>query len=319
MIDQLCDVRHTIWYEWRSDDFGLMDKTGTERPAYQAAATMLAEMKGFDFDQRLPCSFELDYVLRFVNAQGEAKLVAWTAPPAGGSPDEVRPHPLTLPLSAALSGTAQISGGAGLDLASGKLVLELSGKPLFISVPGQASFGPGVAVIQPIVALDANANLPAEAIDLGVFAQNATWKCAATGGTGTFTVNSGEHGGKPMGVLEYDFRSAKDGMPYVQATTQVAIARAKELRIHARSDVIQQVTFRLIDSTGQTLQSKGRLKGTGKFEAFSILLTGKLEHWDGANDGKVHFPITSLQFSVPRPSEEHPTGLVEYADVIILE
>ena len=32
-------------------------------------------------------------------------------------------------------------------------------------------------------------------------------------------------------------------------------------------------------------------------------LSKKLEHWDGANDGVVHFPVKSIAVSIPMPAD----------------
>lgn len=74
------------------------------------------------------------------------------------------------------------------------------------------------------------------------------------------------------------------------------------------------VTFRVTDSTGQTHQFKTRIQGSGKWETVRIPLAGRLEHWDGANDGKIHFPLTSLTFSVPSPGDAKQ-GKVEYSRI----
>lgn len=76
----------------------------------------------------------------------------------------------------------------------------------------------------------------------------------------------------------------------------------------------QKLTFRVVDSTGQTLQFKTKAKGTGTWEAIRLPLNKKLEHWDGANDGLAHFPLTSITFSVPRPAPDVLIGKVEYTE-----
>ena len=43
MIDQMNGVSPTIWYEWSGDKFGLLDKSGKPRPAYNAACEMLKQ------------------------------------------------------------------------------------------------------------------------------------------------------------------------------------------------------------------------------------------------------------------------------------
>lgn len=89
------------------------------------------------------------------------------------------------------------------------------------------------------------------------------------------------------------------------------------MEICARSPIGQQLTFRLIDSTGQKHQFKQRIDGTGQWETIRMPLTRRPEHWGGANDGKIHFPVISIVLSVPLPGEEHKTGRVEYADLVV--
>jgi hypothetical protein len=44
--------------------------------------------------------------------------------------------------------------------------------------------------------------------------------------------------------------------------------------------------------------------GTGKWEAIRIPLTRRLEHWDGAKDGKIHYPIQNIVFCEPTPAAD---------------
>jgi len=82
-----------------------------------------------------------------------------------------------------------------------------------------------------------------------------------------------------------------------------------------RTPIPQRLTFRVVDSTGQTLQYKTKTKGTGQWEAIRFPLDKKLEHWDGANDGFPHFPLKSIVFSVPQPADASK-GAVEYAEAV---
>ena len=316
MIDQLYGLKHTVWYEWRDDSFGLMDTKDQKRPAYQSAITMMKELDGFQLDKQLSVNFELDYVLRFVNGKGQAKLVAWTAQPRGGTPDEFRAHKITLPITSG-KGSYSVDGSAAQSLGT-ELSLDLHAKPIFVTLPDSITFAAGIADVKPIETVNENQNIPDNAKHLPVFDQDAKW--IFKGGKGSFKVNSGEHGGTALGVLNYDFSAHNGkGRPSVYAATNVKIEHGSELRIHAKSDVRQQLTFRLTDSTGQTLQYKAQIKGTGKFEAVRLNLKKKTEAWGGKKDGKVHFPIKKLLCSVPLPSEEHKTGSVTYTDIVIID
>ena len=316
MIDQLYGLKHTVWYEWRDDSFGLLDKKDQKRPAYDAAVFMMKQLDGYTLDKRLPVSFELDYVLRFVNGKGQALLVAWTSQPSGGTPDEYQVHPMTLPVNAG-SGTYTIDNTDEQKLGK-ELTLQLSAKPIFIRLADNVTFAPGVADVKPIETVNENQNIPKDAIHLKLFDQDAKW--TFKGGKGSFKVNSGEHGGMAKGVLNYDFSDhSGGGRPSVYAMINVNIKQGKELRIHAASEVRQQLTFRLLDAYGQTLQYKAQIKGHGKFEAVALNLTKKVEHWGGKNDGKVHFPIKRILCSVPLPSAEQKVGTVTYTDFVVIE
>jgi hypothetical protein len=155
-------------------------------------------------------------------------------------------------------------------------------------------------------------------VNLKLFAEDAKWEFVRNTGAGSFTLDMAEDA-RAIGVLAYDFStSTSRSTPYVLAATSVEITEgATDLWIHARSPIAQQLTFRLIDNTEQTHQHKRRIKGTGSWEEIRIPLTRRLEHWGGANDGRIHFPIKSLVFSLPFPSEDHKTGKVEYTDVLV--
>ena len=120
-----------------------------------------------------------------------------------------------------------------------------------------------------------------------------------------------------MGVLEYDFtQSTAKSTPYVLAGAPMVIGKgATGIIFKAKSDVAQKLTFRVTDSTGQTLQYKTKINGIGDWETIRIPLDRKLEHWGGANDGFVSFPTKHFYISVPRPSPEHLQGTVLFSQI----
>ena len=202
--------------------------------------------------------------------------------------------------------------------------MTLTGAPQYVELPADvklvrsrtlqviAAAGPGP------VAGSSAANGRAEgSVDLKLFAEGAEW---------TFTKNTGDGGfelakndaGAPSGVLRYDFsKSASTSWPYVLASTATSIpAGAREVRLNARSPIAQQLTFRLVDSTGQTHQWKTRITEANQWQSLTIPLTRKLEHWDGANDGVIHFPIQQIVLSVPAPKSGEKTGKVEFAEAV---
>ena len=161
---------------------------------------------------------------------------------------------------------------------------------------------------------------PAESskIDLKLFAKDAQWKFAKNTGDGSFELST--DGETPIGVLKFDFTNSKaQSTPYVLAITTVNIAESKgDFTFSARSEVVKRITMRLVDDGGQTLQTKAQIPASGKWEPVKIPLTKKFEHWDGANDGKIHFPIKSFVISIPLPNEDAKTGKIEFSNATVV-
>jgi len=157
----------------------------------------------------------------------------------------------------------------------------------------------------------------ASAGELSLFADQSKWEFKKNTGEGRFEI-SAEADGKKTGILHYDFTQVLgDKPPYVIARTPIDIKDgATQFNLSVRSSVAQPLSFRFKDSTGQTHQAKVRVKGTGTWETIQIPFTKKMEHWGGAKDGVVHFPVVSLAISVPRPSETEKSGKIEFADAV---
>jgi len=284
---------------------------------------MFEQLTGYRLVRRIDSDDKLDYVLLFENDAGDRKLVAWTAPPPGGAPDEARPHHAAIHTSKSLAVADPNGKPTENNSAAGPIRVTLTGAPQYVVVPKdvecrQCVALESVSVVGKSPALQSS-TLPSTAVDLTLFKNDARWEFVKNTGEGSFALGAAEDG-KPIGVMTFDFTASQSrSTPYVLATTSVTIDKgAIELWIHARSPIAQQLTFRLIDSTDQTHQFKHRIKGTGGWEAIRIPLTRRLEHWDGANDGRIHFPIKSIVFSVPLPREDSKTGKVEYADVAVV-
>jgi len=136
LIDQLCDVRITVWYAWQDEDFGLVaGREGAERPAYQAARVMVEQLKGYSLKQRIEFASDLDFVLLFENDQGEKKVVAWTSPPPKASPDQAKPHEVGLPMPGVKSvRIIELDGKSRTEpITGGKLTIELTASPVYIA------------------------------------------------------------------------------------------------------------------------------------------------------------------------------------------
>lgn len=143
LIDQLCDVRCTIWYEWTAkpgakDDFGLVDPHGHPRDSHRAITTIVSQLGGLRFARRLDLGNELDFGLLFEDGAGAARLACWTAPPEGGTPEDFVTHDLLLPLALDAVPTAVSATGEAVAVtaAVGALVIPLSGKPVYVDVSG---------------------------------------------------------------------------------------------------------------------------------------------------------------------------------------
>lgn len=136
IVDLLCDISVTIWYEWSgTEGFSLLQ--GAEKSlAYDAVKFLIAQLSGYHFDKRHPTTSDRDFVVQFSNSTGDTKIVAWTSPPAGGSPDEIIPHQVTIPVDA--TGSTKIFQLYGdqetTPVECGMITLMLTGAPQYIVV-----------------------------------------------------------------------------------------------------------------------------------------------------------------------------------------
>ncbi|MGI5868113.1 MAG: cellulase family glycosylhydrolase [Kiritimatiellia bacterium] len=298
LVDQLCGVRFSVWYEWGgNENFGFWNPDGSPRPVVASIRQLIEELGGYRVVRRLESDSKLDYLLLCENANGARKLAAWTAPPPGGSPDEAWEHEAALDL------------GAGVK----PLALKLGAHPAYIALPPGAKPGKSVTTTPRPVPEAVAVATPAGGVDLKVFEEGRSWTFTKNTGDGSFTLGR-DADGTPIGILSYDFTKSKSKTtPYVIASTTLdAVGPCDALTFFARAPLAQQLTFRVVDSTGQTLQFKTRVKGTGGWEPIRFPLDRRLERWDGANDGYAHFPLKALLFSVPKPGGTL-VGKVEYA------
>jgi hypothetical protein len=332
-VDQMHGLRLTVWYEWDGDAFGLMGDDGS-RPALNACRVMFEQLNGYRFTRRLASDAPRDYALVFENEAGTRKLVAWTSPPAQGSPDEAETHEVAIDvLEPSFSQVVSHTGATDQVLLNvGSIRLVLSGAPQYVTVPDDVQLGRSrshavLAGSQSELTADRAASRLPDAPktgpqsvtgDLGLFDGDPAWTFQKNTGQGSFACGT-DQTGTPIGIMEYDFKkSTSRSTPYVLAIAPVNIAAGTAaVGISICSPIAQQLTFRLIDSTGQTHQYKQRIKGTGQWEFIQIPLTRKLEHWGGANDGKTHWPIKQIVLSVPQPNEQTKTGKVEYSRIRI--
>jgi len=328
LLEQLYGIRLAIWYEWEGDKFGLADENGS-RPVHQAAKVMFQQLSGYKVAERLKSGSDLDYALFMKNGSGAAKLVVWTAPPAGASPDAAIEHEAKITIAAPANFQGEldivdINGQTGkAKVQNGALELVLSGSPQYVTLaPGMApgTVEAGAPTEKAVAKKEAAAAAPqTEGKDLHLFAPGTAWKFEKNTGDGSFDLSAA--GGQQTGVLTYNFGNSKSSKtPYVIATVPLnGVEKAQAMSLQALSGVAQQVTLRVVDSTGQVHQFKGRLTGSGQWETLTMPFTKKLEHWGGAKDGVVHFPLDKLAISIPLPNENAVTGKVEFANVKVVE
>jgi hypothetical protein len=136
LIDLLCDVKATVWYEWSgAEGFSVIE--GNEKtPAYNACKFMIEQLSGYRLDRRVPLKSPRDFVLRFTNKAGGVKLVAWTSPPPNGTPDKTETHAVDVPVEATGSlETFQLYGAKGtVTVKNATVNLTLTGAPQYVTV-----------------------------------------------------------------------------------------------------------------------------------------------------------------------------------------
>ncbi len=156
LLDQLYDIRLTIWHEWAGEKCGLSDEGGS-RPIHKAAVTMFAQLDGYRVVRRLESDSDLDYVVLFAKKSGERKLAVWTAPPPKSSPGDAKTHGVSLAVTspASFSGelkTVNINGEPGKAKASGGAIqLNLEGAPQYVTIPAGMEFGKVTTDLSPAV------------------------------------------------------------------------------------------------------------------------------------------------------------------------
>jgi hypothetical protein len=145
LIDRMCDVKLTIWYQWRGGGFGMVDG-GKQRPACAACRVLVGQLNGYRYRERLPADSPLDFLLVFEDGSGARKLVAWTAPGPKESPDKARVHDVTVRVGAASGPLAACDiYGNQMKLAAsgGEVTLTLSGAPQYVTLrEGRKSASP---------------------------------------------------------------------------------------------------------------------------------------------------------------------------------
>lgn len=136
LIDLLSDIRLTIYYEWKGEDFGIVWQK-EKRPAYYASVNLVNQLEGYSLKERMKTGSSEDYILIFENEKGNQKFVAWTAPPPGKSPEHINSHKIQIPLQSSNLNVlmSDIYGEeAVLETQAGKVEILLEGAPKYLSI-----------------------------------------------------------------------------------------------------------------------------------------------------------------------------------------
>lgn len=141
LANLLYGIPVSIWYDWKNDgtnpsDFehncGTVSADLTPKPAYMAAKTMNTHLNGFTFVRRLLTGAEQDFILLFKNQKGKYKLCAWTTGPDHRALISNKIKNVTSAL-----GFDGYGNQIRLGSEEGNLVLELTGLPQYICLPGK--------------------------------------------------------------------------------------------------------------------------------------------------------------------------------------
>jgi hypothetical protein len=147
------------------------------------------------------------------------------------------------------------------------------------------------------------------------FDESAEWKFSVgkPSGQGDFVL--AKDGDTPIGTLSYDFSNGGD---YVQATLETEIPEGtSRIDLKARPSQRHRVTVRIVDATSQVHQFKIPLKTD--WQTIKIPLDKRTEHWDGANDGKMHFPIKKITLSAPAPAGDTKAGKIDFSGAELIK
>ncbi len=305
LTDMIEGVRLTSWYEWKGNEGFSLFENGKPRPAYHAARRMLTELSGYRFRSLVKTESPRDRAAVFANAEGARKLVLWTSAPFDGSPDETVDHAVLVRTSASAKPLEGVGMLGGRTSAGNGFALELTGAPVYLALPA------GVEPLEVVNVGEARrrvpaapANVPAEpGRPLNLCRAGVEWTFIPNTGKGGVSVGKSSDGAEAV-FIDWDFSESKArSTPYVMTSVPLGeLGTTAKIAFRAKSPIAQGLTLRVTDATGQTLQHRVRIKGRGTWENFAFPLDRKLEHWGGANDGRVHFPVKTLNINVPKPS-----------------
>ena len=140
VVDQMCHVPLTIWYNWDTRDaagFNVYNGRRPLLPIYRACQFMTAQLAGYHFVRRLKVGSRVDYVVLFEKAGKSKLIIAWTVPKGRNTrPDKARAQTLVIPTAGVKASVSvrNIFGKAVPAKASaGTITVKVTGSPLYIT------------------------------------------------------------------------------------------------------------------------------------------------------------------------------------------
>lgn len=211
IVDAMCGVRLTNWYEFTDPSWGVVNNDLSNRPTFTAAQVMTAQLAGYHFQQRIALPSALDYAAVFQNASGQYKLVVWT------TPDRTLPtiqrlevaHTVEVPVGAAGNYvvTDVFGGTSAASTATTELSVTVTGGPKYIPLTTNPAGGSATIVLnftsQPVSGYsnqDSGGTATVEDAGATLKLAGNTWKKVDL--VYPVTANT---------VLEFDFRSTQQG------------------------------------------------------------------------------------------------------------
>lgn len=138
LVDMLCDVNVTIWYEWigsKKEGFSLYSST-EQLPGYTACDVLIKQLRDYRLDKRINIGDPRDFALRFTTKSGAEKIVVWTSPPPHQPADKVQPHAVKVPVTA--NGPVEVVDIYGkssqLKATGGFVELTATGAPQYLII-----------------------------------------------------------------------------------------------------------------------------------------------------------------------------------------
>jgi hypothetical protein len=138
LVDMLCDVNVTIWYEWigsPKEGYSLYSPTEV-LPVYTATEVLIQQLRGYRLNKRIEIGDPRDFAVSFVTKAGAEKIVVWTSPPPHQKVDQTKPHEVRVPVP--VSGpidVIDIYGKTSRLMAKGGFVeFTASGSPQYLVV-----------------------------------------------------------------------------------------------------------------------------------------------------------------------------------------